>query len=152
MEPELLTGKEAARLLRVSRDMVYWLAARGDLPGRKVGRAWRFCKKTIAKQRVSAGIFLPIIGRTVVLLALLGLIAGRANAQGQDDIARLKEALETQQVLNQKLLKRIEALEASQGAILAKIQSVEESIPDEDMLREERDSIVEGIQEEYFDL
>ncbi len=47
MTPDVLTGDEVARLLRVSRDTVYRLAARGQLPGRKVGRIWRFSKDAI---------------------------------------------------------------------------------------------------------
>ena len=89
---------------------------------------------------------------SAVFVSLLILASARANAQDRNDIAQLREALHAQQKLNQKLLERIEALEAGHGAILAKIQSVEESIPDEDMLREERDSIVEEINQEYFDL
>jgi len=33
--------------MRISRDTVYRLAARGDLCGRKVGRIWRFPKSAI---------------------------------------------------------------------------------------------------------
>ncbi len=47
MVQEFLTGDEVARLLRVSRDTVYTLASRGELPGRRVGRTWRFPKDTI---------------------------------------------------------------------------------------------------------
>lgn len=47
MLPHVLTGKEVARLLRVSRDTVYRLAARGELPGRKIGRIWRFQRRSI---------------------------------------------------------------------------------------------------------
>ena len=39
---KLLTVEEVMDLLRMSRDTVYRLAARGQLPGRKIGRAWRF--------------------------------------------------------------------------------------------------------------
>jgi len=44
---ELLTIEEVMDLLRVSRDTVYRLAASGKLPGRKIGRAWRFPKDEI---------------------------------------------------------------------------------------------------------
>ena len=47
MLPDVLTGDEVARLLRVSRDTVYRLAARGELPGRKIGRIWRFQRRSI---------------------------------------------------------------------------------------------------------
>jgi len=43
----MLTGDEVARLLRVSRDTVYRLAARGELPGRKTGRIWRSTRSAI---------------------------------------------------------------------------------------------------------
>ncbi len=43
-------------------------------------------------------------------------------------------------------------MEASQEDILAKIQSVKKVIPREDLLQEERDSIIEEIHDQYFDL
>jgi excisionase family DNA binding protein len=47
MEPEILTVGEVAKLMRVSRDTVYRLAVAGELPGRRVGRIWRFPKDAI---------------------------------------------------------------------------------------------------------
>ena len=47
MAVENLKVGEVAKLLRVSRDTVYRLAARGELPGRKVGRIWRFPRAAI---------------------------------------------------------------------------------------------------------
>lgn len=38
----VLTTEEAAAFLRVSTKTVLQLASQGSLPGRKVGRAWRF--------------------------------------------------------------------------------------------------------------
>jgi PTS system nitrogen regulatory IIA component len=49
MTPDVLTGDEVAKLLRVSRDTVYRLATRGQLPARKVGRIWRFSEDAIRK-------------------------------------------------------------------------------------------------------
>lgn len=40
--PDVLTVAEAAAFMRVSRETVYRLAARGELSGRKIGRVWRF--------------------------------------------------------------------------------------------------------------
>ncbi len=45
--PDVLTVGEAAAFMRVSRETVYRLAARGELPGRKIGRIWRFPKDAI---------------------------------------------------------------------------------------------------------
>lgn len=43
LPPEnLLTLKETARLLRVSRSTMMRLLSRGELHGYKVGRTWRF--------------------------------------------------------------------------------------------------------------
>ncbi len=59
---ELLTVSEVMDLLRMSRDTVYRLAARGQLPGRKVGRAWRFPKDVIEaylRQRIGRAQPLP---------------------------------------------------------------------------------------------
>ena len=47
MKIELLTVDEVMDLVRISRDTVYRLAARGELPGRKIGRTWRFPKDEI---------------------------------------------------------------------------------------------------------
>ena len=39
---ELITCRGTTRLLRVSSETVRHLAAAGELPGRKIGRSWRF--------------------------------------------------------------------------------------------------------------
>ena len=44
---EVLTTEEAADLLRVSTKTILGLASRGMLPGRKVGRAWRFLRSDL---------------------------------------------------------------------------------------------------------
>ena len=43
-DAEVLTTEEAAELLRVSTKTILALARQGDLPGEKVGRAWRFLR------------------------------------------------------------------------------------------------------------
>lgn len=47
--PDVLTVGEVAAFMRVSRETVYRLAARGELPGRKIGRIWRFPQDAIQK-------------------------------------------------------------------------------------------------------
>ncbi|HAE8194416.1 MULTISPECIES: helix-turn-helix domain-containing protein [Enterobacteriaceae] len=42
MSDEVLTIKEVADYLKVNERTIYRLAARGDLPGFRVGNAWRF--------------------------------------------------------------------------------------------------------------
>lgn len=42
-----LNVEEVAELLRISRHTVYRLAQRGDLPGRKIGRIWRFSRRGV---------------------------------------------------------------------------------------------------------
>jgi excisionase family DNA binding protein len=44
---EVLTAEEAADLLRVSTKTVLTLARDGNLPGEKVGRAWRFLRSDL---------------------------------------------------------------------------------------------------------
>lgn len=44
---EYLTIPELAQYLKLSRMMIYKLAQKGELPGRKVGRVWRFPKDSI---------------------------------------------------------------------------------------------------------
>lgn len=39
---EVLTADEAAHYLRVSLRTIYRLASAGQVPGQKVGHAWRF--------------------------------------------------------------------------------------------------------------
>jgi len=47
--PGIMTVSEVAEFMRVSRETVYRLATRGELPGRKIGRIWRFQKVAIQK-------------------------------------------------------------------------------------------------------
>ena len=44
---EVLTIRQVAEFLQVSTDMVYRLAASGELQGRKIGRIWRFTRTAI---------------------------------------------------------------------------------------------------------
>jgi excisionase family DNA binding protein len=44
---EYLTAEEVARLLRVDLDLVYQLARDGRLPGRRLGRLWRFRRRDL---------------------------------------------------------------------------------------------------------
>lgn len=46
-DAEVLTTGEAADLLRVSTKTVLTLAGKGELPGRQVGRAWRFLRSDL---------------------------------------------------------------------------------------------------------
>ena len=45
--PEVLTVAQLAELLQVDERTVRRLAARGELPGRKVGRDWRFSRRSV---------------------------------------------------------------------------------------------------------
>ena len=47
MAGQIMTADQVADLLQISRDMVYQLANRGELRGRKVGRIWRFSSEAI---------------------------------------------------------------------------------------------------------
>ena len=47
MDAEILTIDQVAQFMQLSRDTVYRLAAKGKLPGRKVGRVWRFHRRAI---------------------------------------------------------------------------------------------------------
>jgi excisionase family DNA binding protein len=44
---EVLTAEQAADLLQVSVRTVLHLAREAELPGQKVGRAWRFCRSDV---------------------------------------------------------------------------------------------------------
>jgi excisionase family DNA binding protein len=45
--PEVLTAEQLAELLQVDTKTVRSLAAQGELPGRKVGRHWRFSRRAV---------------------------------------------------------------------------------------------------------
>lgn len=46
-EDAVMTIKEVSAYLRLAESTVYKLAQEGQLPGRKVGGAWRFSRKGI---------------------------------------------------------------------------------------------------------
>jgi excisionase family DNA binding protein len=46
-EPDVLTPAQLAELLQVDEKTVRSLATAGDLPGRKVGRHWRFSRQAV---------------------------------------------------------------------------------------------------------
>lgn len=46
---EVLDVEGASRMLGISGNLVRELAARGELPGRKVGRAWRFSRRQLLR-------------------------------------------------------------------------------------------------------
>ena len=81
MLPEVMIVSEVAQLLRVSRHTVYRLAARGELPGRKVGRIWRF-------QRGALEDYLR--GRNDIRSAQMGPrpTVGREDTQGSVEVPR----------------------------------------------------------------
>ncbi len=47
VNPEVMSVRELADYLRISVHTVYRLAEQGKLPGRKVGRHWRFHRDVI---------------------------------------------------------------------------------------------------------
>ncbi|MEM9470005.1 MAG: helix-turn-helix domain-containing protein [Pseudomonadota bacterium] len=49
MHTEILTIKELASYLKMAEKTLYRLASNGDVPGFKVGGAWRFRKSEIDK-------------------------------------------------------------------------------------------------------
>ena len=46
---EIMTPQEAAEYLGLNVRTIYHLANNGKLPGRKVGRSWRFSKDALDK-------------------------------------------------------------------------------------------------------
>ena len=46
-EPDELTIEQLAELLQVDEKTVLSLAAKGELPGRKLGRNWRFSRQAV---------------------------------------------------------------------------------------------------------
>jgi excisionase family DNA binding protein len=52
--PEVLTAREAARLLRVGRNQLYQAVARGDIPAVRIGRTIRIRKHALLDLLTSA--------------------------------------------------------------------------------------------------
>ncbi|MPY66115.1 helix-turn-helix domain-containing protein [Deinococcus sp. SDU3-2] len=52
---EVLTLEELAAYLKVSETTAYALVRSGDIPGRKVGREWRFLKARVVEWLMQAG-------------------------------------------------------------------------------------------------
>jgi excisionase family DNA binding protein len=46
-EPQVLDAAQAAALLQVGEAAILELAERGELPGRKIGGAWRFSRRAL---------------------------------------------------------------------------------------------------------
>lgn len=46
-EPDVLTVEQLAQLLQVDEKTVRALASNGELPGRKLGRQWRFSRQAV---------------------------------------------------------------------------------------------------------
>lgn len=44
---EIITPNEVAALLRIHVKTVYRLAEGGQIPGKKIGRSWRFLKSSV---------------------------------------------------------------------------------------------------------
>jgi excisionase family DNA binding protein len=47
LEPDVLTVEQLAELLQLDEKTVRSLAAKGELPGRKLGRHWRFSRQAV---------------------------------------------------------------------------------------------------------
>ena len=47
MDDEILDVEGAAAMLGVSKTAVYGLLKKGELPGRKIGKEWRFTRKNL---------------------------------------------------------------------------------------------------------
>jgi excisionase family DNA binding protein len=48
-QPDILTVAEAAKLLRMSEEIVRQLAREGKIPAGKVGRSWRFSRRALLR-------------------------------------------------------------------------------------------------------
>lgn len=54
-EPDVLTPEQLAELLQVDEKTVRSLAAKGELPGRKLGREWRFSRQAVLEWLATPG-------------------------------------------------------------------------------------------------
>ena len=46
-DDEVLTLQEMAELLKLPRSTAYMLAQKGEIPGKKLGRQWRFVRSNL---------------------------------------------------------------------------------------------------------
>jgi excisionase family DNA binding protein len=53
--PEVLTAEQLAELLQLETSTVRALAARGEIPGRKLGREWRFSRRAVLDWLAGSG-------------------------------------------------------------------------------------------------
>lgn len=56
---EVLTAAEAARILRVSLDVMYALLSRGEVPARRVGHSWRISRTRLLEWLMTAPVKTP---------------------------------------------------------------------------------------------
>jgi excisionase family DNA binding protein len=54
-EPDVLTPEQLAELLQVDEKTIRSLAAKGELPGRKLGREWRFSREAVLEWLATPG-------------------------------------------------------------------------------------------------
>ena len=54
-DDEILTTGQVAKLLKIHRATVRKLAQRGEIPGWREGRSWRFSKSEVMKHLVETG-------------------------------------------------------------------------------------------------
>ncbi len=87
-----------------------------------------------------------------VILALVALSAARVSGQDADEVARLKARLEAQEALNQQLLERLQALEASHGELRKTIEQLHETVQTVEAVQEEHESLREDLGVELLDL
>jgi len=80
-QPDVLTAKEAAEYLRISESTVKRYASRLAIPGRQLGKQWRFSKAALEEWLRSAS------GKEI-LLSQAGALADDA-----DELARLRSEI-----------------------------------------------------------
>ena len=49
MDNEIMTPAEVAELLRLHIKTVYKLAEKGEIPGQRIGRSWRFMRGDVVE-------------------------------------------------------------------------------------------------------
>ena len=50
VDDEILTAREVAVILKLTRKTIIELMAKGELPGRKIGNSWRVSKKELMER------------------------------------------------------------------------------------------------------
>lgn len=77
-QDEILTLEQVAKLLKLHRRTIYNLVRNGTLPGRRVGRSWRFLRSEIMKflLKTETGVIVILSGELLRISRIISMLYG----------------------------------------------------------------------------